>query len=154
MLLDTFCALRLNHTKNKRRKACKQDVVPQSLIDHFVSMINPNLVYDIDNDIAYHCAYSLPAVALTLGSKNWNVLKDTVETLAAYEQYKVRRTVASSLHELALILGPEIASTSLMPIFEAFLKDLDEVKIGILKHLADFLKVSHILRYVLITIII
>lgn len=30
-------------------------------------MTDPNLASTIDNDMAYHCAFSLPAVALTLG---------------------------------------------------------------------------------------
>lgn len=119
-----------------------QHIVPQLLIDHFVSMTDPNLAQNTDNEMAYHCAYSLPAVALTLGSKNWYLLKDTVEVLAANMQYKVRRTVASSLHELAMILGPDIATNNLTPIFEGFIKDLDEVRIGVLKHLAHFLRVN------------
>lgn len=123
----------------------QQDVVPQTLIDHFVSMINPDLANTIDSDIAYHCAYSLPAVALTLGSDNWNVLKDTVEILAGSKLYKVRKIIASCLHELALILGPELASNHLTPLFEAFLKDVDEVRIGILKNLAHFLRVIYLL---------
>lgn len=56
-------------------------------------------------------------------------------------QYKVRKTVASCLHELALILGQELATEHLLPIFDGFIKDLDEVRIGVLKHLAHFLKV-------------
>lgn len=118
-----------------------QHIVPQLLIDHFVSMTDPILASNTDNEMAYHCAYSLPAVALTLGSNNWHLLKKTVEILAANMQYKVRRTVASSLHELAIILGQDITTANLTHIFEGFLKDLDEVRIGILKHLAHFLQV-------------
>ena len=55
-------------------------------------------------------------------------------------QWKVRRTLASSIHELGVILGEDVASTDLVPIFNGFIKDLDEVRIGVLKHLADFLK--------------
>lgn len=44
-----------------------QDIVPQILIDHFISMTNIEVVGNTDNDMAYHCAFSLPAVALTLG---------------------------------------------------------------------------------------
>jgi hypothetical protein len=53
----------------------------------------------------------------------------------------VRRTVASSIHELAAILGEDLASRDLVPVFIGFLKDLDEVRIGALKHLSEFLKV-------------
>jgi len=42
---------------------------------------------------------------------------------------------------LAAILGPEITTKDLLPIFTGFLRDLDEVRIGVLKNLADFLRV-------------
>ena len=58
------------------------------------------------------------------------------------EQWKVRRTLAFSIHELAVILGDQLTAADLVPIFNGFLKDLDEVRIGVLKHLFDFLKVS------------
>lgn len=117
-----------------------QSIVPQLLIDHYVSMIDPSRAQTVDNDIARHCAFSLPAVALTLGRTNWPLLKETYESLANDMQWKVRRTLASSIHELGVILGEDVASTDLVPIFNGFIKDLDEVRIGILKHLADFLK--------------
>merc|ERR550525_1731255 len=117
-----------------------QSIVPQLLIDHNVSMIDPSRAQTVDNDIARHCAFSLPAVALTLGRTNWPLLKETYESLANDMQWKVRRTLASSIHELGVILGEDVASTDLVPIFNGFLKDLDEVRIGLLKHLADFLK--------------
>uniref|UniRef100_A0A7N4V6Z5 Protein phosphatase 4 regulatory subunit 1 n=1 Tax=Sarcophilus harrisii TaxID=9305 RepID=A0A7N4V6Z5_SARHA len=59
-------------------------------------------------------------------------------------QWKVRRTLAFSIHELAIILGDQLTAADLVPIFNGFLKDLDEVRIGVLKHLHDFLKLLHI----------
>ena len=59
-----------------------------------------------------------------------------------HPQWKVRRTLAFSIHELAAILGDQLTAADLVPIFNGFLKDLDEVRIGILKHLYDFLKVG------------
>uniref|UniRef100_A0A8C7CFK8 PP4R1 phosphatase n=1 Tax=Oncorhynchus kisutch TaxID=8019 RepID=A0A8C7CFK8_ONCKI len=58
-------------------------------------------------------------------------------------QWKVRRTLAFSIHDLALILGDQLTAADLVPIFNGFLKDLDEVRIGVLKHLYDFLKLLH-----------
>lgn len=55
-------------------------------------------------------------------------------------QWRVRKTVVSSIHKLASMVGEEVASKDLAPIFESFIRDLDEVKIGALEHLADFLK--------------
>lgn len=62
--------------------------------------------------------------------------------LLAPLQWKVRRTLAFSIHELAVILGDQLTAADLVPIFNGFLKDLDEVRIGVLKHLYDFLKVG------------
>ncbi|MGH0139205.1 UNVERIFIED_CONTAM: hypothetical protein FKN15_068600 [Acipenser sinensis] len=58
-------------------------------------------------------------------------------------QWKVRRTLAFSIHEVAVILGDQLTAADLVPIFNGFLKDLDEVRIGVLKHLYDFLKLLH-----------
>lgn len=55
-------------------------------------------------------------------------------------QWKVRRTLASSIHELGVILGRDTSGQDLIPIFNGFLKDLDEVRQGLLKHLADFME--------------
>jgi serine/threonine-protein phosphatase 4 regulatory subunit 1 len=46
------------------------------------------------------------------------------------------------MHELAVIVGEEVTVRDLVPVFDQFLGDLDEVRIGVLKHLADFIKVE------------
>lgn len=124
-------------------KSKHQDVVPQPLLDQYLSMTDPSRAQTVDMEIAKHCAYSLPGVALTLGRQNWHCLRDTYETLASDMQWKVRRTLAFSIHELALILGDHLTAADLVPVFNSFLKDLDEVRIGVLKHLYDFLKLLH-----------
>ncbi|KAG2461876.1 PP4R1 phosphatase, partial [Polypterus senegalus] len=120
-----------------------QDVIPQQLLDQYLSMTDPARAQTVDTEIAKHCAFSLPGVALTLGRQNWHCLKGTYETLATDVQWKVRRTLAFSIHELAVILGDQLTAADLVPIFNGFLKDLDEVRIGVLKHLYDFLKLLH-----------
>uniref|UniRef100_A0A674AN84 Serine/threonine-protein phosphatase 4 regulatory subunit 1-like n=1 Tax=Salmo trutta TaxID=8032 RepID=A0A674AN84_SALTR len=119
------------------------NVIPQQLLDQYLSMTDPAQAQTVDTEIAKHCAFSLPGVALTLGRQNWHCLKDTYETLATDVQWKVRRTLAFSIHDLALILGDQLTAADLVPIFNGFLKDLDEVRIGVLKHLYDFLKLLH-----------
>lgn len=52
----------------------------------------------------------------------------------------MRRALAFSIHEVAAIVGEDVTRKQLVPIFNNFLKDLDEVRIGVLKHLADFLQ--------------
>ncbi|XP_016287174.1 serine/threonine-protein phosphatase 4 regulatory subunit 1 isoform X3 [Monodelphis domestica] len=127
----------------EERKSKVQDVVPQALLDQYLSMTDPSRAQTVDTEIAKHCAYSLPGVALTLGRQNWHCLRETYETLASDMQWKVRRTLAFSIHELAIILGDQLTAADLVPIFNGFLKDLDEVRIGVLKHLHDFLKLLH-----------
>ncbi|KAK1173717.1 hypothetical protein AOXY_G3899 [Acipenser oxyrinchus oxyrinchus] len=127
----------------EERKCKQQDVVPQALLDQYLSMTDPSRAQTVDTEIAKHCAHSLPGVALTLGRQNWHCLKDTYETLASDMQWKVRRTLAFSIHEVAVILGDQLTAADLVPIFNGFLKDLDEVRIGVLKHLYDFLKLLH-----------
>uniref|UniRef100_A0A673JLV1 Serine/threonine-protein phosphatase 4 regulatory subunit 1-like n=1 Tax=Sinocyclocheilus rhinocerous TaxID=307959 RepID=A0A673JLV1_9TELE len=120
-----------------------ENVIPQQLLDQYLSMTDPARAQTVDTEIAKHCAFSLPGVALTLGRQNWHCLKDTYETLATDVQWKVRRTLAFSIHELAVILGDQLTAADLVPIFNGFLKDLDEVRIGVLRHLYDFLKLLH-----------
>uniref|UniRef100_A0A673Y755 Serine/threonine-protein phosphatase 4 regulatory subunit 1 n=1 Tax=Salmo trutta TaxID=8032 RepID=A0A673Y755_SALTR len=125
------------------KKSKHQDVIPQALLDQYLSMTDPSRAQTVDMEIAKHCAYSLPGVAMTLGRQNWHCLRDTYETLASDMQWKVRRTLAFSIHELALILGDQLTAADLVPIFNGFLKDLDEVRVGVLKHLYHFLKLLH-----------
>lgn len=60
-----------------------QNVIPQQLLDQYLSMTDPARAQTVDTEIAKHCAFSLPGVALTLGRQNWHCLKDTYETLAS-----------------------------------------------------------------------
>lgn len=62
---------------------CLQNVIPQQLLDQYLSMTDPARAQTVDTEIAKHCAFSLPGVALTLGRQNWHCLKDTYETLAS-----------------------------------------------------------------------
>ncbi|XP_054936522.1 serine/threonine-protein phosphatase 4 regulatory subunit 1 isoform X6 [Physeter macrocephalus] len=68
---------------DEERRAKVQDVVPQALLDQYLSMTDPSRAQTVDTEIAKHCAYSLPGVALTLGRQNWHCLRETYETLAS-----------------------------------------------------------------------
>lgn len=74
-----------------------QDIVPQQLIDHFVSMTHPSQAQKTDNEIAHHCAFSLPAVALTLGQDNWILLKDAYNALASDMQVIIYNLLEAEL---------------------------------------------------------
>ncbi|XP_070154598.1 serine/threonine-protein phosphatase 4 regulatory subunit 1 isoform X2 [Polyergus mexicanus] len=128
-------------SKNLDAKDNGQQIVPQELINYYVSMADPEQCVDMGAEIPHHCAFSFPAVTLTLGTENWHYLKKAYQSLSSAKHWKVRHTLASSIHEIAMILGEELTATDLVPIYDGFIKDLDEVRIGVLKHLATFLKI-------------
>ena len=53
----------------------------------------------------------------------------------------MRRTLSHSLHEIAKILGTELTEENLLNTFELFLNDLDQVKVGIIRHISSFLAI-------------
>ena len=122
-----------------------QDVVPEVLMDMFTSMITPNEddaeSEDWVDDYTHLCAYNIPAVALTLGPAHWPHLRHTYEALSEHANPEVRRTLAASMHEIAGIVGQDIAASELLPIFYRWMHDEDEVKIAALQIVSDFMKV-------------
>lgn len=55
-------------------------------------------------------------------------------------QHKVRRCLAYSLHELAKLLGSHITESQLLPVFHSFLRDVEEVRLGVIRSLAAFFR--------------
>ncbi|KAI7872459.1 armadillo-type protein [Spinellus fusiger] len=117
--------------------------VPEPLLDFFLSLgvgANPNQMFKLETDRAILCAYNFPAVLLTAGADYWDShLKETYLSLSKDYQIKVRRTFAYSLHEISRIIGSERTERDLVQIFALYLMDLDDVKQGVLEHLAEFL---------------
>lgn len=70
--------------------ASKQDIVPHELLEHFLKMGEQSAAQTVDLDIARHCAYSFPAVALTLGRKNWVCLRELYKKLGEDQLQQVR----------------------------------------------------------------
>ena len=116
------------------------DACPASLVRLFT-----RLAYDSepgsDTDYPEYCAYNFPAVAHTIGPARWGELQDAFLHLVKDVQWKVRKSLSFSLHEIAKIVGQEITETVLSRAFDMFMMDLDEVKVGCLEHVADFLAV-------------
>ena len=90
-------------------------------------------------DVLFHCAFNFPAVLLTLGSQSWPQLKEIHEKLVRDSRFKVRKTLAYSLFELAKILGPEMTEMELLPVLFHFMKDVEEVREGVMVSLPDFI---------------
>ena len=112
--------------------------ISTALLEQFTQLANPTNPSAADADVAYNCAFNFPGVAQAVGRARWSEIAEAFSTLAGNIQWKVRRTLSCSLHDLAAILGAELAETELLPTFDLFIKDLDEVKVGVIQHLAAF----------------
>ena len=95
-----------------------------------------------DNDILYACAYNFPAVFDALGKNRWHSLLPIYSKLLKVQDKRVKKTIASSLHEISKILGDKGTQQNLFAILDKFLKDpADEVKVEAIRHLSDILRV-------------
>ena len=57
-------------------------------------------------------------------------------------QWKIRRVLAHSIHEIAHMLGSNRTVSDLLSVvYEYTTKDLDDVKTGVLAHLSEFFEV-------------
>lgn len=91
-----------------------------------------------DSDFAEYCAFSFPGVAQAIGKERWRELDESFGTLLKDVQWRVRKSLAYSLHEIANVVGQDIAEKSLAPAFELFLKDVDEVRLGVILNVDKF----------------
>lgn len=109
--------------------------VPDILLQSFKSMPE-------SNDHNTHCAHYFPAVLYTIGKEKWvDELHEPYTILIKSENVKVRKSLSASLHEIASILGTELTETYIMEAFDLFLKDLTEVKFGVVANIAKFFSV-------------
>lgn len=145
------------------------DSIRSSLLGPFISMATCRTGEDTtDAEMRVYCAYSLPAVVLLFGGENWEEdgLKgcfldligkpraresetdgETPDVEADSNNYKpplpVKRCLASSIHAVAHMLGPDVVSkdSEFLASFEqSFLRDADEaIRFNILKNCASFL---------------
>lgn len=112
-------------------------VVPTDLVKYFVS-----LAHSQDSTVVnYFCAYHFPAVVLTLGRKNWPVMCNLLQTLCNHGIDDIRKTMASSIYLIGLIIGRKLATQDLVPIYLRFFEDQDKIKVVALKNLSSFLSV-------------
>jgi len=88
--------------------------VPQKLLKKY-------LACGVSGDIGYYAAYYFPGVLYTLGKDYWTQLKPLFDKLCLLNK-KTQTCLASSLHEIAKILGHEITETELAVAFKNFLQ--------------------------------
>ncbi|CAO3593971.1 unnamed protein product [Absidia cylindrospora] len=120
--------------------------VPESIVNFFLSLGDnthhqPTTQHPIENDCTLVCAHNFPAVLLTAGAMYWDSLfREKYMRLAKDHQVKARSSFAHSLHVIARIIGPARTVSDLVHIFALYLMDVDQVKSGVMEHLASFLE--------------
>ncbi|KAI0724058.1 hypothetical protein C8T65DRAFT_93958 [Cerioporus squamosus] len=87
------------------------------------------------------CAFNYPAVTLTLGRQRWPELRSLYLALAQDPSFKVRRTLAASLGEMAKVIGEEHARADLMGVFWSSLHaEESEVRMKVVDALQTFIR--------------
>jgi serine/threonine-protein phosphatase 4 regulatory subunit 1 len=110
--------------------------IDKRIIDFYVQTTDNSS----NKDVCYYSSFNFPAFVYTLGKERWEEFRRIYFKLAKFNDNRIKRTLAYSIHELARILGPEITETDLAPIMERFLKDqVNEIRAGALKNLHVFL---------------
>ncbi|CAM9673604.1 unnamed protein product [Ectocarpus sp. 12 AP-2014] len=91
-----------------------------------------------DAELRLYCAFSFPAVVITIGPDRWHELRESFAALIRDPSWSVRKTLSFSLHEIAKVLKADDVEGDLVPAMEAFLRDMEDVRLGVIRHLADF----------------
>lgn len=78
-----------------------------------------------------------------VGKEKWESdLWRVYEKLLKNTDRRIKQTLSESLHELAKLVGESVTEKYLFKAFDIFFKDkLDDIKLGVIKHIADFLAV-------------
>ncbi|GAA6005324.1 hypothetical protein JCM11491_002658 [Sporobolomyces phaffii] len=92
-----------------------------------------------DADRSILTAFNFPAVILTLGRDRWHLVRDHHQTLCKDPVEKARQSLASSLHEVAKVIGPDQADSSLVGPFTDFLQDVEIVQTAIIENIPTLL---------------
>ena len=116
-------------------------VISKVILDHYCNMVNsPTGDMAVDAELKHYCAFSFPGVLQTVGVERWSELRQVYHTLVRSPNPNVKQTLALSLHEVARILGMRLAEEELVAVFEEMIQDSENVKMGVIKHMADFLR--------------
>lgn len=128
----------------------KSDISPSLMMQRVVPPILLHFYMEMSNFPEWDqiCAYSFPAVVLTMGKNNWPLMKNQLQTLCSAIRWEVRQILVASIYQIALIIGRDFASQDLVPVFVSFFKDLDNVKIEALHNVAKFLQVIDKRRHI------
>jgi serine/threonine-protein phosphatase 4 regulatory subunit 1 len=112
------------------------------LLDFYINTINEfdNSKKKEDKIILQKCAFNFPAVLMTYGNENWDKLKLCFIKMTEQKDENIILPLASSLGEIAKILGPELTESDLLEFVDKFYKYSGEIKMKILSILPDIIR--------------
>jgi len=111
-------------------------IIPDSLVEAYSTIAVAN--ESEEEEVVYQCAYNFPGVLYACGKAQWSKLKNIYFALWELDFQKVTRTLCCSLHEIAKIVGSEVSSSELLPIFLERIENINEITLHLLKN-AGFL---------------
>jgi serine/threonine-protein phosphatase 4 regulatory subunit 1 len=96
-----------------------QGIVDQRIVDFYITTTEATN----NKDVCYYSAFNYPAFIYVLGDKNWVKFRSILMKLSRFNDFKIQKTLAHSLHEISRILGPEITEEDIVPIMDKFISD-------------------------------
>lgn len=90
-------------------------------------------------ELQFHCAYYFPAVLLKVGAGEWGRMSVSYSYLASEGDLKCIKSLVSGMHEIGKILGPEVATAELVPVFEKIYNESASSKQVAVGHIGTFL---------------
>lgn len=78
--------------------------------------------------MVYYFAYNFPAVLYCYGAEYWPQLKNIYKNLCDEKEKTIKRSIISSLHEIANIIGKDKTESDLLPIYDKYLQSTDKTE--------------------------
>ncbi|ORY55154.1 armadillo-type protein [Leucosporidium creatinivorum] len=117
------------------------DSPPETFFDESTDWSSQSLFASSrDPDRPVMCAFNFPAIALTLGGDKWHLLKSYHLELCRDKAPKVRQSLASSLHEIAKIIGSDRSDECLLEPFSWYIRDQDHIQGAMLENVSTLMR--------------
>ncbi|KAK9829291.1 hypothetical protein WJX72_004983 [[Myrmecia] bisecta] len=113
--------------------------VSTGMLQQFCGMAAADVGFN-DGALPLACAFNFPAVLSRAGAPAWGQLRPAYLRLVGSQVWRVRRSLAASMHEVAALLGPQLALQDLWPAVQDLAHDsLPEVQEGLQQNMAALL---------------